>query len=73
MVNQGNTAKFEPAQARASGSSLTRSQILANDVVASLRARNPLLWVISSEEARAEQYLIEAAAAAGRTWGRHEH
>jgi hypothetical protein len=40
-------------------------------VVALLRARNPLLWVISREEARVERYLVEAAGAAGylpRTW-----
>jgi AAA+ superfamily predicted ATPase len=50
---------------------MTRSQIIAADVAALLRARNPLLWVVTREEGRAERYLIEAAAAAGyatRTW-----
>lgn len=39
----------------------TRSQDIANDVAALLRARNPVLWVVTREEARAEQYLAEAA------------
>lgn len=43
----------------------TRGQIVATDVAALLRARNPLLWVVSREEARVEGYLMEAAAAAG--------
>lgn len=46
---------------------LTRSQQVAADVVALLRARNPLLWVVTREEARVEQYLLEAAATAGYT------
>ena len=49
----------------------TKSQEIAADVTALLRARNPLLWVVTREEARAERHLIEAAAAAGykaRTW-----
>jgi ATPase family associated with various cellular activities (AAA)/AAA+ lid domain len=49
----------------------TKSQEIAADVAALLRARNPLLWVVTREEARAERYLIEAASAAGyvsRTW-----
>ena len=49
----------------------TRSQKVAADCAALLRARNPLLWVITREEARAEQYLCEAAIKAGfvpRTW-----
>lgn len=49
----------------------TKSQDIAADVAALLRARNPLLWVVTREEARVERYLIEAAAAAGyvaRTW-----
>ena len=49
----------------------TKSQEIAADVTALLRARNPLLWVITREEVRAERYLIEAAVAAGyvpRTW-----
>ncbi len=43
----------------------TKSQDVAADVAALLRARNPLLWVVTREEARAEGYLFEAAAAAG--------
>ena len=49
----------------------TRSEQVAADVAALLRARNPLLWVVTREEARAERYLFEAAAAAAyvpRTW-----
>lgn len=49
----------------------TKSQEIAGDVDALLRARNPLLWVVTREEARVERHLIEAAAAAGykaRTW-----
>jgi ATP-dependent 26S proteasome regulatory subunit len=49
----------------------TKSQTQAADISALLRARNPLLWVITREEARAERYLIEAAASAGyatKTW-----
>jgi AAA+ superfamily predicted ATPase len=49
----------------------TRSQLLAADVSALLRARNPLLWIVSREEARVESHLFEAAASAGfiaRTW-----
>lgn len=44
---------------------------VAADIAALLRARNPLLWIVTREEARAEQYLFEAAASAGykaRTW-----
>lgn len=49
----------------------TKSELVAADVAALLRARNPLLWVVTREEARAERYLVEAAIAAGyvpRTW-----
>lgn len=49
----------------------TRSQAIANDVAALARARNPLLWIVTREEARAERYLVEAASAAGyvpRMW-----
>lgn len=41
------------------------------DIAALLRARNPLLWIVSREEARVEGYIFEAAASAGylvRTW-----
>jgi SpoVK/Ycf46/Vps4 family AAA+-type ATPase len=49
----------------------TRSQKVASDVQALLRARTPLLWIVTNEEARVERHLIEAAAAASyvpRTW-----
>lgn len=49
----------------------TKSEVIAADVAALLRARNPLLWVVTREEARVERYLIEAAVAAKyepRTW-----
>lgn len=36
----------------------------AQDVAALLRARNPLIWIVTREEARAERLLIDAAAAA---------
>ena len=50
---------------------MTRSERGAADISALLRARNPLLWIVTKEEARVEGYLIEAAGAAGyvpRTW-----
>lgn len=50
---------------------VTRSQEIARDVNALLRSRNPLLWIVTREEARVEGHLFEAAAAAGyivRTW-----
>lgn len=48
-----------------------KSQEVAMDVAALLRARNPLLWIVTREEARVEKYLFEAAAASkylARTW-----
>lgn len=45
----------------------TKQTAAAADIVALLRARNPLIWVITREEARVERYLIEAAAAASYT------
>ncbi len=50
---------------------ITKSQEVAADVAALLRARNPIIWIVSKEEARVERYLVEAAASAGyvaRTW-----
>lgn len=50
---------------------MTKSKTMAADVAALLRARNPLLWVVTREEKRVEGYLIEAAAAANyvpRMW-----
>ena len=49
----------------------TKSQAVAAEVSALIRARNPLLWVSTTEYARVERYLTEAAKAAGyvaRTW-----
>lgn len=49
----------------------TKSQEAAADIAALLRARNPLLWVVTREEARVEASLFEAAASANyiaRTW-----
>jgi len=49
----------------------SKSQSAAEDIAALLRARNPLIWIVTREEARAEQYLVEAAAAANyvpRMW-----
>lgn len=48
-----------------------KSQAVATDIVALLRARNPLIWIVTREEARVERYLIEASATAKyvpRTW-----
>lgn len=59
------------ASTTATPTSKTRGQEVAADISALLRARNPLLWVVTREEARVERYLFEAAAAAGyvpRTW-----
>jgi hypothetical protein len=49
----------------------TKGQLAAADVSALLRARNPLIWITTREEARVERHLFEAAAAANyvaRTW-----
>jgi ATP-dependent 26S proteasome regulatory subunit len=43
----------------------TRSEVVAAEVVAKLRARTPVMWIVTKEEARVERYLFEAAAAAG--------
>jgi ATP-dependent 26S proteasome regulatory subunit len=42
-----------------------------DDIIAALRARCPLLWVVTKEEPRAERYIAQAANAAAyvcRTW-----
>ena len=47
------------------------SKDVAGDIAALLRARNPLIWCTTREEARVEGYLFEACAAAGyvaRCW-----
>lgn len=62
MVTRTKSRRAEPAPKKRQ---LTRSQQVAADVSALLRARNPLLWVMTREESRVEQYLAEAAMAAG--------
>lgn len=50
---------------------MTKSEAIAADVAALLRARNPLLWIVTREEARVERYLGNAADSIGyvtRTW-----
>lgn len=50
---------------------LTKAQTAAADIAAILRARNPVIQVVTREEARVEPYLFEACASAGyvaRTW-----
>jgi SpoVK/Ycf46/Vps4 family AAA+-type ATPase len=62
---------MEPEVTEKPKTTTTKSQEIATDVAALLRARNPLLWVVTREEARVERYLFEAAAAAGyiaKTW-----
>lgn len=49
----------------------TKSQKEADEITALLRARNTLIWIVTTEEARVEKYLFEAAAKAKflmRTW-----
>lgn len=49
----------------------TKSETVAKELAASLRARNPLIVIITKEEARVEPYIFEAAGAANyefRTW-----
>lgn len=43
---------------------LSKGQKQAADVTALLRARNPLIWIVTREEARVEGFIAEAAAAA---------
>jgi hypothetical protein len=44
---------------------MSKSKLIAADIAALLRARNPLLWIVTREEARVEGYLCEASASAG--------
>jgi MoxR-like ATPase len=44
---------------------MSKSLDVSRDITALLRARNPLLWIVTREEARVEAYVMEAAAAAG--------
>lgn len=49
----------------------TKSQLAAADVAVLIRARNPLLWIVTREEARVEQHLFQATLslkAKSRTW-----
>jgi len=48
----------------------TAGQLCAADISALLRARNPLIWLVTAEEARAERIVIEATASAGYAIGR---
>lgn len=45
-------------------STLSKGQKVAADIAALLRARNPIIWIITREEARVESFLAEAAASA---------
>jgi hypothetical protein len=44
---------------------MTKSAEIATEITALLRARSPLIWIVTREEARVERYLVEAAANAG--------
>ena len=46
---------------------LSKGQIEAANLSALLRARNPIFWIKTSEEARVEGFIAEAASAAGYT------
>lgn len=51
--------------------SKTRSQEVAADISALVRARNPLLWIVTKEEKRAEGFIFQAIKSAAyniRTW-----
>jgi hypothetical protein len=50
---------------------VTKSKTTANEFRMLLKARNSLIWIVSNEEARVEDYLMNAAATRGyntRTW-----
>jgi hypothetical protein len=50
---------------------LTKSQETAAEIAILIRARYPLLWIVTREEARVEQHLVQAILTAGykpRTW-----
>lgn len=50
---------------------MTKSQNVATDAAMLLKARNPLLWIVTSEERRVEKYLFKACELAEylpRTW-----
>src|SRR5215472_2095142 len=55
----------------ASQALVTKAQAIASDISAALRARAPLIWIVTREESRAERYIMQAAASANyvcRTW-----
>jgi hypothetical protein len=69
-----STPKVLSAQQKAEGLNpstpakiVSKGDRVAADITALLRARNPLLLIVSKEEARVEGFLAEAAAAAGYT------
>jgi hypothetical protein len=71
MVRESAYIRFNKGVLMTAKPTKTRSQKVADDVQALLRARNPLIWVVTREEARVERHLIEAAAGAAytpRTW-----
>jgi hypothetical protein len=43
----------------------TKGEEAAGEVKALIRARNPLIWIVTREESRVERFLYEAVAAAG--------
>ena len=45
----------------------SRGQKVADDVSALFRARNPLIWIVTREEARVESFIVEAAKASRYT------
>ncbi len=50
---------------------MTKSMKQAEEITSLIKARNPLIWIVSKEEARVERYVAEAAIAAKylmRTW-----
>lgn len=58
------TSRPKSKRAEVAAPKESKSARVAADIVALLRARNPLLWIVTREESRVEQYLVEAAAAA---------
>lgn len=60
---KGEPAADAPA-ARPAERKKTKSDEVAVDIAALLRARNPLIWIKTGEEARVESYVAQAAAAA---------
>ena len=65
MTDLTNTATSDPVALSAQAA--TKSQLIAADIAAALRARAPVLWVVTKEETRAERYIMQAAANAAYT------